>query len=316
MGAAEDSEDMSAKKFLFEGNVPALVTPFNEAGELMTDSLAALVEWHLERGADGICLAGDNGEAWALTHDDRKRIAETAVKAVKKQVPVLMGASYPVPRQTIDAAEIAAKAGVDALMIGPQSYVLKTSLKELTDRFITVHKAVPLPIVVYNSPRRTQINLEPDMLAAICDVVPVIGLKEASRDIFHLTEILARFSERLAVLIGPCPFILPGVALGARGFVASGPELFGREAAGLMALGRAKPSEEHKRVHLALTRVYAALMGTATWPAALKAGLNMVGAPAGVPRQPVQPLSAPDAENIRRVLEDVGILSQARRAGE
>ena len=93
---------MSAKKFLFEGNIPALVTPFTDAGELMTDSLAALVEWQLTRGADGICLAGDNGEAWALTHDDRKRLAETAVKAVRKRVPVLMGASYPVPRQTID----------------------------------------------------------------------------------------------------------------------------------------------------------------------------------------------------------------------
>ena len=77
---------MSDKKFLIEGFVPAVVTPFNEAGDMMADQLARIVEWHLGEGADAICIAGDNGEAWTLTPDDRKQLAETTVKTVAGRV--------------------------------------------------------------------------------------------------------------------------------------------------------------------------------------------------------------------------------------
>ena len=309
---------MNDKKFLIEGFVPAVVTPFNEAGDMMTDQLARIVEWHLGEGADAICIAGDNGEAWTLTPDDRKQLAETTVKTVAGRVPVLMGASAPTARQTIAAAEIAAQAGCDALMTGPQAYVGKSTTAEMVDRFKALTKAVPLPIVAYNSPRRTGINMDPDNLAAVCDAAPIIGLKEASRDVFHITEILKRFADRLAFLVGPCPFILQGLALGARGFVSSGPELLGPGiAANLCTVAMEKPSAKTRDLHFALTDIYAFLMGTGTWPAALKAGLNMIGLPAGVPREPVQPLSPKDAEKLKALLEELGVLPTAQaQAGE
>jgi 4-hydroxy-tetrahydrodipicolinate synthase len=309
---------MSDKKFLIEGFVPAVVTPFNEAGDMMTDQLAQIIEWHLGEGADAICIAGDNGEAWALTPDDRKQLAETTVKTVAGRVPVLMGASAPTARQTIAAAEIAAQAGCAALMTGPQAYVGKSTTAEMVDRFKALNKAVPLPIVAYNSPRRTGLNMDPDMLGAVCDAAPIIGLKEASRDVFHITEIIKRFSDRLAFLVGPCPFILQALALGARGFISTGPELLGPGvAASLRAAAMEKPSAKTRDLHFALTDIYAFLMGTGTWPAALKAGLNMIGVPAGVPREPVQPLSPKDAEKLKALLENLGALPTAQaQAGE
>ena len=157
------------EEVVVEGSVPAVVTPFDENGNLMLDRFEQVVAWHLEQGADGICVAGDNGEAWSLTPDERRSLAEAAVRIVGGRVPVLMGASAPMARQTIAQAEIAANAGVDALMTGPQSYVLRATTAEIVDRFTAVHQAVPLPIVAYNSPRRTGLTLDVKTLGAVCD---------------------------------------------------------------------------------------------------------------------------------------------------
>jgi len=291
-----------------EGSVPALVTPFDENGNLMLDCFEQMVAWHIEQGADGICVAGDNGEAWSLTADERRDLAEAAVRIVGGRVPVLMGASAPMARQTIAQAEIAAEAGVDALMTGPQSYVLRATTNEIVDRFVAIHKAVPLPIVAYNSPRRTGLTLDVETLGAVCDAVPIIGLKEASRDFFHTTNIIRVHGRRLSVLIGPCPYIFPGLALGARGFISSGPELFGAKAARVREMAAGKPNDETRTLHFALTRIYETLMGTGTWPSALKAALNMIGVPAGLPRDPVQALTPDDESKLRSVLREFGVL--------
>lgn len=294
---------------VIEGSVPAVVTPFDENGSLMLDRFEQVVAWHIEQGAEGICVAGDNGESWSLTPDERRGLAEAAVRIVGGRVPVLMGASATMARQTIALAEIAANAGVDALMTGPQSYVLRATTAEIVDRFVALHKAVPLPIVAYNSPRRTGLNLDVETLGAVCDAVPVIGLKEASRDFFHTTNIIRVHGQRLSVLIGPCPLIFPGLALGARGFIASGPELFGAKAARIRSMAAGPPNDETRTLHFALTRIYETLMSTGTWPAALKAALNMIGVPAGLTRDPVQPLTPDDESRLRSVLREFGVLS-------
>ncbi len=293
---------------LVEGSVPAVVSPFDEKGNLMLERFEQVVAWHLAQGADGICVAGDNGEAWSLTPDERRGLAKAAVRIVGGRVPVLMGASAPMARQTIALAEIAADAGVDALMIGPQSYVLRATTAEIVDRFVAVHKAVLLPIVAYNSPRRTGLNLDVETLGALREAVPIVGLKEASRDFFHTTNIIRVHGRHLSVLIGPCPHIFPGLALGARGFISSGPELFGAKAARIRSMATAAPNDDSRQMHFALTRIYETLMGTGTWPAALKAALNMIGVPAGLPRDPVQALTPEDESKLRAVLREFGVL--------
>ncbi len=293
-----------------EGYCPAVVTPFNEAGDIMVDCLEEVIRWHLKNGADAICLAGDNGEAWALSHQDRKILAETGVRVVDGKVPVLMGASATTARQTIEYAEIAAKAGIDVLMTGPQSYVMKSTIAEMVGRFEALNKAVPLPILLYNSPRRTGLNLDVKAFAAICDAVPVVGVKEASRDFFHTSHMLRLFKDRVSILIGPCIYLLPALALGAKGFIATGPEFLGPTAARLRAVAAEKPGEEFQRLHHALVRIYEFLMGHATWPAALKAGLNMLGVPAGVPHEPVQPLGPDDTVKLQALLRELALLPE------
>jgi 4-hydroxy-tetrahydrodipicolinate synthase len=96
--------------------------------------------------------------------------------------------------------------------------------------------------------------------------------------------------------------------LGAAGFIATGPELFGRGAARIMALGSAAPSLEPRRLHIGLTTIYETLMNTGTWPAALKAALTLLGLPAGVPREPVHPLTPEATQKLRQVITELGLL--------
>jgi 4-hydroxy-tetrahydrodipicolinate synthase len=293
-------------KFLVHGNVPAVVTPFTAGGEIMMDKYQELITWHLDRCVDGICVAGDNGESWTLSTEERRELAAATVRIVDSRVPVIMGVSSTTARQTIIYAEAAAAAGVNALMIGPQSYVMKATTRELVQRMAAIHQAVPLPIVLYNSPRRTNISLTIDSMRALTEAVNIIGLKEASRDFFYLSHVIQNFSHKLAVMVGPAPFILPGLALGSAGFISSGPELLGATARTLMQLATTAPTPRLRETHYRLTRVYETLMSLGTWPAALKAGHKLVGREAGVPREPVEALDTDRVATLAAVLSECG----------
>ena len=290
-----------------KGFVPAIVTPFTPAGEIMADAFSDLVGWLIDIGADGICVAGDNGESWTLDAEERGRLTRIAVDRVAGRVPVLTGCSAPSSTQTIRYARAAAEAGAAGLLLLPQTYVLKATREELLRRAEALAKAVPLPIVAYNSPHRTGIDLTLDDLEALLGVAPIIGIKESNRDFFHHTHLLEKFRDRLAIMVGPCHYIFPGLALGARGFIATGPELLGAAAGRLTALATQAPGPEQAALHYKLTVLYQILMGTGTWPSAFKAALTLLGQPAGVPRDPVLPLPPEQVDKIRRTMSELGL---------
>jgi 4-hydroxy-tetrahydrodipicolinate synthase len=291
-----------------KGFVPAVVTPFAADGAILEDAFGTLVEWLIGIGAQAICVAGDNGESWNLDVAERSRLTRLAVDRAAGRIPIITGVSAPSAAQTIRYAKAVVEAGASGLLVLPQPYVLKASRDELRRRFDALARAVPAPIVAYNSPRRSGIDLTLDDLDAILDVAPVVGIKEASRDFFHHTHLIERFRDRLAIMVGPCHFIVPGLALGAHGYIATGPELLGAMASRIPELARAAPGPELVRVHNQLTTLYEMMMSTGTWPAALKAALNLIGQPAGVPREPLLPLGGADLEKVRRTLQACGLV--------
>jgi 4-hydroxy-tetrahydrodipicolinate synthase len=291
-----------------KGFVPAVVTPFTPSGEIMEDAFREVVRRMIANGASGICVAGDNGESWTLDVGERERLTRLAVDEAAGRVPVITGASAPGAAQTIRYAQAAREAGAAGLLVMPQPYVLKATRAELTRRFAALAAAVDLPIVAYSTPRRSGIELSVDDIGAICEAAPVVGIKESHRDFFHHTHLLHRFRDRIAVMTGPSHFILPCVALGARGFIATGPELLGAEAGRIMEVARGAPGPAQHALHYRLTVIYQALMGIGTWPAALKAALTLLGWPAGVPRDPVLPLEGADLDRLRRTLGDLSLL--------
>ena len=291
------------------GFVPAVVTPFDAAGAIQEEAFRQIVERMIRDGAGGICVAGDNGESWALGVEERRRLTRLAVDQAAGRVPVIMGATAPGSAQTIAYAQAAKEAGAGAVLVMPQTYVMKATRDELLRRFERLAAAVDLPVALYNSPRRAVVELSIDDVEAICGVAPVIGIKESNRDIAHLTRLLMRMGDRIAVMVGPAYYILPGVALGAAGFISTAPEFLGPLAGRLMEIGRRAPDAAYVDAHRKLTIVYETLMSLGTWPAALKAGLNLLGLPAGVPRDPILPLEATGVERLSATLDRLGLLA-------
>lgn len=289
-----------------QGFVPAVVTPFTPHGEIMEDAFAEIVDRQIANDASGICVAGDNGESWSLSVTERARLTGIAVERAKGR-PVVTGISAPTARQSLDYARAAKEAGASALLSMPPTYVLKASRDELHRRFELLAE-VNLPIILYNSPRRAGVDLSIHDVEGLLAVAPITGIKESSRDLFHHTHLLRRLGDRIAVMTGPSHFILPCAALGAAGYIATGPELLGPAGATLGALGRKAPDEDYVEIHYRLTVLYQLLMGTGTWPSALKAALTLIGLPAGVPRDPVLPLPEAAIATMRSTLDELGLL--------
>ncbi|WP_297770551.1 dihydrodipicolinate synthase family protein [uncultured Roseovarius sp.] len=295
------------KKEDLHGYVPAIATPFNEAGEIMEDAFVELFEFLIKRGATTICIAGDNGESWALSAAERGRLVRLAKDTARGRVKVMMGISAP----TIDASLAYVKAaednGADVLLSMPQTYVLKASEAELMARFDKVAAATDTPLVLYNSPRRMGFSLTIDQTETLLNNHNVIGIKESQRDFFYHTHLLQRLGDKMSVMTGPCHYILPNFALGAKGFIATGPEFTDLMPSEMAAVGAGAPDDTWRHAHYQLTVLYELLMGTATWPASFKAALNLIGLPAGVPRDPVLPATEADIDKIKRSFDLLGI---------
>jgi 4-hydroxy-tetrahydrodipicolinate synthase len=295
---------------MLHGFIPAIVTPFDARGEILGREFSAMVDWLIRCGATAIAVAGDNGESWSLDIAERVHLTRLAVDRAAGRVPIVTGVSAPSAAQTVRYAQSVVDAGAHGLLVLPQTYVLKATRRELLKRFEALAAAVDAPICLYNSPRRTGIELSPDDIGALLDVAPIIAIKESHRDFFHLSHVLHRFRDRISVLVGPCHYIFPGIALGANGFIATGPELLGPVAGRLIEIGRQKPGPELADLHHRLTVIYQTLMSVGTWPSAFKAALNLIGQPAGVPRDPVMALEGADLDRLRKVLAEFGLLSR------
>jgi len=290
------------------GFIPSIVTPFTAQGEIMEDAFVHLVDHMIEIGAEVVCVAGDNGECWGLTLDEHQRLVQLAVERARKPVPVVMGFFAATTAQSIAYGKAAQGAGASGVLMTPQTAVLRASRDELLRRYEAFSRAVNLPIVAYNSSRRASFELSLSDLDALVQVAPIIGIKESSRDFFHHTHLIERFSKRISVLVGPSHYILPAAALGAQGFVATGPELLGKTVGRLIQVGREKPGAEYVEIHRKITLLYEVLMGVGTWPSSFKAALNLLGLSAGMPRDPILALEGPEFRKVEDALKACELL--------
>jgi 4-hydroxy-tetrahydrodipicolinate synthase len=284
------------------GFVPAAVTPFDERGRICEDDFSAMVEWLISLGASSICIAGDNGESWALSAAERGLLVRLAADTAKGRVHIIAGCSAPTLAAALDYARAGRDNGAEALLMMPPTYVLKGSSDEIVRRFVAVSKDAALPIIAYNSPRRAGYSIGLDVLATLLDAADIIGIKESDRDFFRHTHLIGQFASRLSIMTGPSHYILPALALGAAGFIATGPEFLGEDVGQLCELARQPWGDRQRALHHRLTIIYGTLMELGTWPAAFKAALTLIGQPAGVPRDPVLPLDGPSLDRLRAVL--------------
>src|SRR5918998_1692723 len=295
---------------MFKGLMPAMVTPFDDRGEVDLAATEAVIERFIEAGVDGISPLGSTGEFSHLTGDERKRFAEEVVGIVNGRVPLVVGVGAAGTREAVELARHAESVGVDAVLIVSPFY-WKVGEEGLFRHFESVAESVGIPVVIYNLPMLTGIDLSPSLIARIAAECPnVSGLKDTVTEYLHTVGALRevkRARPDFSVLSGWEDLILPSLLAGADGSICAfanvAPELFIElvRSAQLGDLGKA--AELHRRVLSLLT------LGQYSDPpiGAIKVAMRRLGVPISpTVRGPALP--ATDEKGIEHVLREVGLL--------
>jgi 4-hydroxy-tetrahydrodipicolinate synthase len=197
---------------MFKGSMPALITPFQN-GELDLDTLEKLVEWHIGEGSHGFVPVGTTGESPTLTHEEHEIVIDTVVKAAAGRVPVIAGAGSNNTVEAMRFVQFAQKAGADgALVVTP--YYNKPTQRGLIAHFTALHDCADIPIIIYNIPGRSVVDMTPETMAELAKLPRIVGVKDATGDLARVCE------QRLAC--GPDFVQLSGEDATAHGFNAQG----------------------------------------------------------------------------------------------
>jgi 4-hydroxy-tetrahydrodipicolinate synthase len=173
---------------MFKGSMPALVTPFTSEGGVDEKAFAAHVEWTISEGSNGLVPVGTTGESPTLSHDEHKRVVELCVEVAAKRVPVIAGAGSNNTLEAIELAEHAEKAGADALLV-VTPYYNKPTQKGMIAHFAAIADAVSLPIIIYNIPGRSVVDMSPETMGALVKAHRnIVGVKDATGKIERVSE--------------------------------------------------------------------------------------------------------------------------------
>lgn len=164
---------------MFKGSMPALVTPFTPEGELDLPALEKLVEWHVSEGSHGLVPVGTTGESPTLSHDEHRKVVEEVVRLVAGRIPVIAGAGSNSTREGVGLVQHAQAAGADAaLVVTP--YYNKPTQAGLIAHYTALHEASDLPIIIYNIPGRSVIDMSPETMGALAKLPRIVGVKDAT----------------------------------------------------------------------------------------------------------------------------------------
>lgn len=203
---------------MFKGSFTALVTPFTDQGEIDLAAYERLVDFQLEQGSDGLVVAGTTGESAALQQDEFAALLESAIERVAGRVPVIAGTGGAATGRTLEQTLLAADLGADAALVVTPYYV-KPPQRGLVAHFSTVAETSPIPLVLYNVPGRTSVDMLPETVAELCEHPNIVGIKEAVGDRDRVEQLVELCPQDFCILSGDDPTCLASMKLGADGVI-------------------------------------------------------------------------------------------------
>jgi len=267
---------------MFEGVSVALVTPFRNGG-VDEPALRRLIRYVLDQGVDGLVMTGSTGEAATMSRAERERVWTIAREEVKGGAFLIAGTGSNATAETIETTKAAAQCGVDGcLVVAP--YYNKPQPRGLVAHFTAVAEASTVPIMLYNVPSRTSVNVLPETVIEAAQHPRIVAIKEASGSIEQSTDILRRSS--ITVVSGDDALALPLAAVGAKGVVSVAGHLVGSELVEMLKLHRSGKVEEAAALHRRLSGIFRAIF-VETNPAPIKAALARLGVIEGELRSPL-----------------------------
>lgn len=283
----------------------AMVTPFDQNGEIDFPAAKNLIDHLIANGTNGIVVAGTTGESPTLTTAEKVELFKFVVKAVDGRVPVVAGTGSNNTKASIELTQQAENAGVDAIML-VVPYYNKPSQEGLYQHFKTIAEATTLPIVLYNIPGRSVINMSVETVVRLSHITNIAAIKDASGNLDAMAEIISLTSEDFSVYTGDDSLTLPAISIGATGVISVASHIIGNEMQAMITKFKNGNTIEAAQDHRKLLPIFKGLFAAPN-PSPVKAALNLKGIPVGSVRLPIIPLNNEEISTLQEVLQVVDV---------
>jgi 4-hydroxy-tetrahydrodipicolinate synthase len=289
---------------IFKGSGVAIVTPFNESG-VDFEKLRELLEWHIANSTDAIIVCGTTGEASTMSESERKETIKFTVDVVNKRIPVIAGTGTNNTAASINMSKWAESIGVDGLLV-ITPYYNKTTQKGLIEHFKAIAESVKTPIILYNVPSRTGMNLEPKTLLALTKFENIVAVKEASGNISQIAKIKALCGDRIDIYSGNDDQVIPIMSVGGVGVISVLANIIPKQMHDMCQLFLDGKLNEALKVQLGALALNDAIF-IETNPIPVKTAMNLMGMKAGHLRLPLCEMTESNLEVLKRELKNYGL---------
>lgn len=288
---------------LFKGSGVALVTPFNETG-VDFNKLGELIEYHIENKTDALIVCGTTGESTTMSDDEQFAVIDFTVKKVNKRIPVIAGTGSNNTMHSVYLSKEAEKLGVDGLLV-ITPYYNKTNQRGLKLHFETIAASTKLPIILYNVPGRTGVNIKPSVIAELAEIKNIVAVKEASGDLAQVAEIARLVPEGFAIYSGNDDSILPLLSLGGVGVISVVANICPKETHDLVEKFLNGDVEGSRKLQLGMKSLIDKLFIEVN-PIPVKTAMNLLGFEVGDLRLPLAPMEESNLKTLRDELVNYG----------
>ena len=286
---------------MFKGSLVAMITPFTESGKVDEKGINELVEFHIKNGTDGIVPCGTTGESPTLSHEEHKRVVEITINAVAGRIPVIAGTGSNSTREALDLTSHAKEAGADgALIVVP--YYNKPTQKGLYLHYKEIADNVDIPIIVYNVPSRTGVNLLPETLAKLAELENIVAVKEASGNLEQMAQIVELCGDKITLLSGDDKLILPVLSIGGKGVISVVANIIPADVANMVREFEKGNYQTAQNIFISKVYPLSSAMFYETNPIPVKTSVRLMGLPAGNLRLPLTPMSD---DNLAKLKSDL-----------
>jgi len=277
----------------------AMVTPFDDHGALDANRIKKLVDHLIDHGTEGLVVAGTTGESPTLSHEEKLTLFAEVIEASAGRVPVIAGTGSNNTKATIELTKEAEKIGVDGVML-VAPYYNKPNQEGLYQHFKAVSESVHLPVMIYNIPSRSNVNVTADTIVKLSEIDNIVCVKEASGNLDQVAEIIERTPDDFVVYSGDDGITLPILAIGGYGVISVASHVVGREMAQMIEAYLTGNIKQAADLHRQLLPIMRQLFAQPS-PAPTKALLNKIGVEVGDVRLPLVPLTAGEKSELERV---------------
>jgi 4-hydroxy-tetrahydrodipicolinate synthase len=290
---------------MFRGSIVAIITPFKN-NHIDEKAFVELIEWHIANGTDGIVPCGTTGESATLSYEEHHRVIELTVKTVNKRIPVIAGTGSNSTEETIMITKKAKELGADAaLLIAP--YYNKPTQEGIYRHYKTVAEAVDMPIVLYNVPGRTVVNILPSTVARLAEIKNIVAIKEATGDMKQVSEVIRLCGDKITVISGDDFTTYPLLALGGKGVISVTANVAPKDVSDMCKAWDVGDIKKAQALHYKLEPINTAMF-LETNPIPAKTALAMMGKVKEEFRLPLCEMSEANKEKLKKTLKDYKLI--------